>query len=156
MHSAQKNFDNKMVSPYASQTASFSLFLEKYNSGRSRAHLAAPTEWVLSQTNESCLCKLISPFTLGLYGSPHDYVIHAGIIATTRVALITSFQPPLSRSMPSCDYSECSLPFTAWHFQRVTVQLVLQAPTHFCRRREGSGELRLQAVSHQNAISWMM
>ena len=38
---------------------------------------------------------LISPFTMGLYGSLYDYVIHAGIIATTCLPLITSFQPPL-------------------------------------------------------------
>ena len=31
----------------------------------------------------------------------------------------------------------------------------LASPTHFCKRREGSGELCIQAVSHQNAISWM-
>ena len=33
---------------------------------------------------------------MGLYGSPYDYVIHVAIIATLRVALITSFQPPLN------------------------------------------------------------
>ena len=41
---------------------------------------------------------------MGLYGSPYgspcDYVIHAGIIPTTRVPLITSFQPPLAESAP--------------------------------------------------------
>ena len=31
----------------------------------------------------------------------------------------------------------------------------LASPTHFCKRREGSGELCIQAVSHQNAISWV-
>ena len=40
------------------------------------------------------MCKLISPFTMGLYGSPYDYVIH---VATSRVPLITSFQPPLAQ-----------------------------------------------------------
>ena len=30
---------------------------------------------------------------MGLYGSPYEYVIHAGIIATLHVPLITSFQP---------------------------------------------------------------
>ena len=70
--------------------------IRKSYSGRSRAHLAASTEWVSSQTNESCLCKSISPFTVGLYGSPCDYVIHVGLIATSHVSLITSFQPPLT------------------------------------------------------------
>ena len=44
------------------------------DSGRSRAHLTVSTERVLFQTNKSCLCKSISPFTMGLYGSPYDYV----------------------------------------------------------------------------------
>ena len=34
---------------------------------------------------------------MGLYGSPYDYVIHVAIIATSRIPLITSFQPPLAR-----------------------------------------------------------
>ena len=67
----------------------------KCHSCRSRAHLAVSTEQVSFQTNESCLCKSISPFTMGLYGSPYDYVIHVAIIASSRVPLITSFQPPL-------------------------------------------------------------
>ena len=33
------------------------------------------TEQGLSQTNESCLCKLSSPFTMGFYQSQYDYVI---------------------------------------------------------------------------------
>ena len=41
-----------------------------------------------------------------LYGSPYDYVIHAGIIAAMRVPLITSFQPPLAwvvaKSLTTC------------------------------------------------------
>ena len=69
--------------------------IRKSYSDQSRAHLAASTEWVSSQTNERCLCKSISPFTMCLYGSPHDYVIHVGLIATTHASLITSFQPPL-------------------------------------------------------------
>ena len=67
----------------------------KCHSCRSRAHLSVSTEQVSSQTNESCLCKSISPFTMGLYGSPYDYVIHVAIIATSCIPLITSFQPPL-------------------------------------------------------------
>ena len=39
-----------------------------------------------------CLCKSISPFTMGIYDSPYDYVIH---IATPWASLIVSFQPPL-------------------------------------------------------------
>ena len=35
---------------------------------------------------------------MGLYGSPYNYVIHVAIIATSRVALLTSFQPPLTES----------------------------------------------------------
>ena len=63
------------------------LCIIKYHGGRSRVHLAVPTEWVSSQTNESHLCKLSSSFTMGLYGSLYDYIIH--------VALIASFQHPL-------------------------------------------------------------
>ena len=37
---------------------------------------------------------------MGLCGSPYDYVIHVGIIATTRVTLITGFQPPLVGMAP--------------------------------------------------------
>ena len=62
---------------------------------RSRAHLAVSTEWVLSQTNESCLCKSSSPFTMGLHGSQYDYVIHVALITILRISLSTSFQPPL-------------------------------------------------------------
>ena len=42
----------------------------KCYSSRSRAHLTVFTERVLFQTNKSCLCKSISPFTIGHYGSP--------------------------------------------------------------------------------------
>ena len=35
--------------------------IRKSFSDRFRAHLAAPTEWVSSQTNKNCLCKSISP-----------------------------------------------------------------------------------------------
>ena len=35
--------------------------LRKSFSDHFRAHLAAPTEWVSSQSNKSCLCKSISP-----------------------------------------------------------------------------------------------
>ena len=57
--------------------------------------LAASTERVSSQTNKICLCKSVSPFTMGHYGSPYDYVIYIAIIATSCVPPIT-FQPPLS------------------------------------------------------------
>ena len=60
----------------------------KWHSGRSRGHLTVFTEWVLLQTNESCLCKSISSFTMGLYGSLYDYVIHIALIATSRALLI--------------------------------------------------------------------
>ena len=43
--------------------------IRKSHSGWSRAHLAVSTEWVLSQTNESCLWKSSPPFTMGLYGN---------------------------------------------------------------------------------------
>ena len=58
--------------------------IRKSYSGQSRAHLAASTEWVSYQVNESCLCKSISPFTMKLYSSTYDYVIHMPLI-----------QPPL-------------------------------------------------------------
>ena len=50
--------------------------------------------------NERCLCKSISPFTMGLYhvcmaARMISHIIHIGLIATTRASLITSFQPPL-------------------------------------------------------------
>ena len=32
---------------------------------------------------------------MDLYGSPHDYIIHAALFATLCVSLITSFQSPL-------------------------------------------------------------
>ena len=32
---------------------------------------------------------------MGLYGSPYDYIIHAALIVTSHMLLITSFQPPL-------------------------------------------------------------
>ena len=67
------------------------LCIIKCHSDRSRAHLAVSAEWVLFQTNESCLRKLSSPFTMGLYGSLYNCVIH--------VSLITSFQPPLGQGM---------------------------------------------------------
>jgi len=35
------------------------------------------------QTNKCCLCKSISPFTMGLYRSLHDYIIHEALIATS-------------------------------------------------------------------------
>ena len=38
----------------------------------------------------------MQPLTYGRYGSQYDYVIHVALIATSRVLLITSFQPPLS------------------------------------------------------------
>ena len=71
------------------------LRIRKSYSNQSRAHLATSTEWVSSQTNESCSCQLISPFTMDLkvYGSPYDYVIHVGLIVAMCISLITSFQP---------------------------------------------------------------
>ena len=75
--------------------------VRKSYSSWSRAHLAVSTEWVLSETNKSCLCKSISPFTMGLYGSPYDYIIHVGLIATSQVSLITSFQPLLVSTQAS-------------------------------------------------------
>ena len=32
---------------------------------------------------------------MAVYGSQYDYVIHVALIATWRISLITSFQPPL-------------------------------------------------------------
>ena len=69
--------------------------IRKSYSGRCRAHLAASIERVSSQTNKNCLCKSISPFTMGLSGSPYDYVIDVALIVTLHVSLITSCQPPL-------------------------------------------------------------
>ena len=70
----------------------------KCHISQSRAHLIVSTEQVLFQTSKSCLRKLISPFTIGLNGSPYDYVIHIALIAylaRSHASLITSFQPPL-------------------------------------------------------------
>ena len=80
----------------------------KYHSRRSRAHLAVSTERVLFQTNTGCLCKSISPFTMGLYGSPYDYVIHVALIATSHVSLIISFRPPLGVRGLESDYIVCT------------------------------------------------
>ena len=57
------------------------LRIVKCHNSWSRAHLAVSTEWVLSQTNENCLCESSSPFTMGLYGSPYDYLILIVLIA---------------------------------------------------------------------------
>ena len=35
------------------------------------------------------------PFSMGLYGSQYDYMIHIALYATTHISLITSFQLPL-------------------------------------------------------------
>ena len=56
------------------------------HSGWSKAHLAISTEQV---PNKGCLCKSISIFTMGLYSSPYDYIIHVALIATSHVSLIT-------------------------------------------------------------------
>ena len=69
--------------------------IRKSKSSQSRSQLAVSTEWVSSQTNKSCSCKSISPFTMGLYGSLYDYVIHTVLLATSHASLITSCQPPL-------------------------------------------------------------
>ena len=47
----------------------------KCHSGQSRTRLAVSTEWVLFQTNKSCLCKTFSPLIV-LYGSPYDDIIY--------------------------------------------------------------------------------
>ena len=44
----------------------------KCYSSRSGSHLAVSTEWVLPQTNETCLCKSSSPFTMGFYSCLYD------------------------------------------------------------------------------------
>ena len=62
----------------------------KNYSGWSRAHLAIFTECVSSQTNKRCLCKSSWPFTLGLYGSQYDYVIHVALIGTAHMSLISA------------------------------------------------------------------
>ena len=76
----------------------------KHHSDWFRAHLAVSTERVLFQKNKGCLCKSISPFTMGLYGSLQDFTIHVALITTLCVSLITSFQPP-----PSAWYKQVSL-----------------------------------------------
>ena len=59
----------------------------KCYSSRSRAHLTVFTERVLFQTNKSCLCKSISPFTIGHYGSRrHHVALIAASHAIARVA----------------------------------------------------------------------
>ena len=45
------------------------LHIIKCHSGWSKTHLTVSTEQVLLQTSESCMCKLISHFTMGLYSS---------------------------------------------------------------------------------------
>ena len=39
---------------------------------------------------------------------------------------------------------------------RLLFQTTLASQTHFCKSREGSGELHIQAVFHRNAISWIL
>ena len=42
------------------------------------------------------------------YGSPYDYVIHIGLITTSRASLISSFQPPLIAKSVVCTDILCS------------------------------------------------
>ena len=58
----------------------FASRIRKSYSSQSRAHLTVSTEWVLSQTNENCLCESSWPFTLGLYGSQCDDIIAASCV----------------------------------------------------------------------------
>ena len=73
----------------------------KCHGRQSRAHLAVSTERVSFRTKNGCLWKPILHFTMGLYSSLHDYIIHITLIATSRISLITSFQHPLSCSSHS-------------------------------------------------------
>ena len=58
----------------------------KSYSSQFRAYLAGSTEWVSSQTSQSLLCKLISPSTMGLYGSPYDCHLRTTTCYLTRIA----------------------------------------------------------------------
>ena len=41
-------------------------------------------------TKRERVCKLISPFTMNVYGSLYDYIIHIELIAISHISLITS------------------------------------------------------------------
>ena len=69
-----------------------SLITKDY-SGQSGALLTVSTERVSFQTSEGAIVKI--DFTMGLYGSPYDYIIHVALIAIPRTSLISSFQPSL-------------------------------------------------------------
>ena len=43
------------------------------------------------QTNKGCLCKLILPCTMGLYGSPYDCTIHVALIAIPHESEASTF-----------------------------------------------------------------
>ena len=74
-------------------------------SGWTRAHLPVIPESVLSQTNESCLCKFDFTFHYGPLGQP---VIHIPLITTLRISLIlptsSVHKPCIWTSPPSSAY----------------------------------------------------
>ena len=111
--------------------------VRKSYSSQSRAHLAVSTEQVSSQTNKSCLCKSSWPFTISLYGSQYDHVIHVALITIPCVSLITSFQPPLHvcnndfLCINACTYLgwAWASPTLAWlHWAHVCIYACLDQP----------------------------
>ena len=79
---------------------------KKSYSGWSRAHLAVSSEWVLSQTNESCLCELISRFHYGPLWSSiwlhHSHSTDCYLVCITSHKLPT---PSAFHHFPPVDWS---------------------------------------------------
>ena len=61
----------------------------KCHGGQSTQHLAVSSEQLSFKEKNNFT------FTMSLYCSPCDHVIHVALIATPRTSLITSSQPPL-------------------------------------------------------------
>ena len=91
-------YDTQNFSQEFPRKHSYASHIGKSYSSWSRAHLTVSTEWVLFETNKSCLCKSMSSFTMVPYGSLNDYIIHIALIATSCVSPITSFQAAAYRS----------------------------------------------------------
>ena len=91
------------------------LCITKCHTCQYTAHLAVSNESVSCRTNKRCLCKLSSPFTMGLYGSQYDYIIHIALIATSQVLFRShSSVPPHHPSHPPSSLLSLSLFLQLW------------------------------------------
>ena len=86
-------------------------------SGWTRAHLPVIPESVLSQTNESCLCKFDFTFHYGPLGQPVCYIIHISLITTLCISKSLAFNLLRVQAM----HLKTSLPSSAYFCIHVTV-----------------------------------